>query len=385
MKGRGNPIANLIVLATAILAFGSWLAAGAAMAIAVFAIGIYVSLSPRLLKEWERGVLLRLGRFERVLGPGINWTFPGFDRLVATVDMRIRSTPFQAEKTLTKDTVPVNVDAVLFWVVTDARKAVVEVEHYAATVSWAAQTTLRDVIGHTELAGMISDREQVDRRLQEIIDAKTTDWGITVQSVEIRDVRLPGMLEDAMSRKAQADRESEARVILAHSELAVAEEMEKASAVYFRNPVALRMRAMNMTYESIKERGALMVVPSDMVSSMGGLAAFAPAAFDAAVPRVPAPRPTRLTPDGPLVPAPHGQPAILEIAPARIRGSVARGRRALPDVRRRGADADGDDHCRGGRAHHARRLGAWPFRARLGAAKSPAPAIRRSQRRVDVG
>jgi regulator of protease activity HflC (stomatin/prohibitin superfamily) len=286
VKGRGNPIANLIVLATVVLAVASWLAAGAVPAIAVFAIGVYVSLSPRLLKEWERGVLLRLGRFERVLGPGINWTFPGFDRLVSTVDMRIRSTPFQAEKTLTKDTVPVNVDAVLFWVVTDARKAVVEVEHYAATVSWAAQTTLRDVIGHTELAGMISDREQVDRRLQEIIDAKTSEWGITVQSVEIRDVRLPGMLEDAMSRKAQADRESEARVILAHSELAVAEEMEKASAVYFRNPIALRMRAMNMTYESIKERGALMVVPSDMVSSMGGLAAFAPAAFDAALPRV---------------------------------------------------------------------------------------------------
>jgi regulator of protease activity HflC (stomatin/prohibitin superfamily) len=286
VKGRGNPIANLIVLATAILAFGSWLAAGPVVAITVIAMGIYVSLSPRLLKEWERGVLLRLGRFTRVLGPGINWTFPGFDRLVATVDMRIRSTPFQAEKTLTKDTVPVNVDAVLFWVVTDAKKAVVEVEHYAATVSWAAQTTLRDVIGHTELAGMISDREQVDRQLQEIIDAKTSDWGITVQSVEIRDVRLPGMLEDAMSRKAQADRESEARVILAHSELAVAEEMEKASAVYFRNPVALRMRAMNMTYESIKERGALMVVPSDMVSSMGGLAAFAPAAFEPAVPRV---------------------------------------------------------------------------------------------------
>jgi regulator of protease activity HflC (stomatin/prohibitin superfamily) len=286
VKGRGNPIANLIVLATAIVAFGSWLAAGAGIAIAVVAIGIYVSLSPRLLKEWERGVLLRLGRFQRVLGPGINWTFPGFDRLVATVDMRIRSTPFQAEKTLTKDTVPVNVDAVLFWVVTDAKKAVVEVEHYAATVSWAAQTTLRDVIGHTELAGMISDREQVDRRLQEIIDAKTSDWGITVQSVEIRDVRLPGMLEDAMSRKAQADRESEARVILAHSELAVAQEMEKASAVYFRNPIALRMRAMNMTYESIKERGALMVVPSDMVSSMGGLAAFAPAAFESTMPRV---------------------------------------------------------------------------------------------------
>jgi regulator of protease activity HflC (stomatin/prohibitin superfamily) len=194
--------------------------------------------------------------------------------------MRIRSTPFQAEKTLTKDTVPVNVDAVLFWVVTDARKAIVEVEHYAATVSWAAQTTLRDVIGHTELLSMISDREQVDRQLQEIIDAKTSDWGITVQSVEIRDVRLPGILEDSMSRKAQADREREARIILAQSEQVVADEMEKAAGVYRRDPTALRIRAMNMTYESIKERGALMVVPSDMVGSMGGLTAFAPAAFE---------------------------------------------------------------------------------------------------------
>jgi regulator of protease activity HflC (stomatin/prohibitin superfamily) len=280
VKGRGNPIANLIVLASALIAFIAWLVAGTLVAVPLFMLGVYVSLSPRQLKEWERGVLLRLGRFERVLGPGINWTFPGFDRLVATVDMRIRSTPFQAEKTLTKDTVPVNVDAVLFWVVTDARKAIVEVEHYAATVSWAAQTTLRDVIGHTELVRMISDREQVDHQLQEIIDAKTSDWGITVQSVEIRDVRLPGILEDSMSRKAQADRESEARIILAHSELVVADEMEKASAVYRRDPVALRIRAMNMTYESIKERGALMVVPSDMVGSMGNLAAFAPAAFE---------------------------------------------------------------------------------------------------------
>jgi len=286
VKGRLNPVANLIVLATVILAFIVWLAAGSIAAVPIAVIGIYISLSPRLLKEWERGILLRLGRFQRVLGPGINWTFPGFDRLVATVDMRIRSTPFQAEKTLTKDTVPVNVDAVLFWVVTDARKAIVDVEHYAATVSWAAQTTLRDVIGHTELVRMISDRTQVDRQLQEIIDAKTNDWGITVQSVEVRDLRLPGALEDAMSRKAQADREREARIILAQSEFVVANEMEKASAVYRRDPIALRIRAMNMTYESIKERGALMVVPSEMPSSMGGLAAFAPAAFDPPGPRL---------------------------------------------------------------------------------------------------
>ena len=293
MKGRLNPLANLIVLATAILAFITWLAAGAMAAVPIAAIGIYISLSPRLLKEWERAILLRLGRFQRVLGPGINWTFPGFDRLVATVDMRIRSTPFQAEKTLTKDTVPVNVDAVLFWVVTDARKAIVDVEHYAATVSWAAQTTLRDVIGHTELVRMISDRTQVDHQLQEIIKAKTSDWGITVQSVEVRDVRLPGALEDAMSRKAQADREREARIILAQSELVVADEMEKAAAVYRRDPIALRIRAMNMTYESIKERGALMVVPSEMPSSMGGLAAFARAAFDP-----PGPRLASVAPDG---------------------------------------------------------------------------------------
>lgn len=286
MKGRLNPVANLIMVAAALVAFIAFLAGGPLAAVPIAVIGFYISLSPRLLKEWERGILLRLGRFQRVLGPGINWTFPGFDRLVATVDMRIRSTPFQAEKTLTKDTVPVNVDAVLFWVVNDARKAIVDVEHYAATVSWAAQTTLRDVIGHTELVRMISDRTQVDRQLQEIIDAKTSDWGITVRSVEVRDVRLPGALEDAMSRKAQADREREARIILAQSELMVADEMEKASAVYRRDPIALRIRAMNMTYESIKERGALMVVPSDMPSSMGGLTAFAPAAFEPPGPRL---------------------------------------------------------------------------------------------------
>lgn len=280
MKGRFNPIANLIAAAAAVLMVFAWLAGGLVPATAVAVVGAYVSLSPRMLKEWERGVLLRLGRFVRILGPGINWTFPGFDRLAATLDMRIRSTPFSAEKTLTKDTVPVNVDAVLFWVVTDAKKAIVEVEHYAATVSWAAQTTLRDVIGHTELVRMISDREQLDRHLQEIIDAKTTDWGVTVQSVEIRDVRIPATLEDAMSRKAQADREREARIILAESELQVANEMEKAAAVYHRDPIALRIRAMNMTYESIKERGALMVVPTDMVSSMGPLVGMASAGFE---------------------------------------------------------------------------------------------------------
>ena len=232
------------------------------------------------MREWDRGVLLRLGRFNRILEPGISWVFPGIDRVASLVDMRVRSTPFSAEKTLTKDTVPVNVDAVLFWVVTDAKRSITEVQDYVSTVSWAAQTTLRDVIGQTELTRMISDREEIDRQLQEIIDAKTTDWGITVQSVEIRDVKIPGGLEDAMSRKAQADREREARIILAETELQVAEEMHRASEVYQDDPTALQIRAMNMTYESIKERGALMVVPTDMVSSMGGMMGMAASNFE---------------------------------------------------------------------------------------------------------
>lgn len=244
----------------------------------VIVLGFLIAMSPRQIQEWERGVLLRLGKFRSVLTPGITWVVPGIDVISELVDMRIRSTPFSAEKTLTRDTVPVNVDAVLFWVVTDAKQAILEVETYRATINRAAQTTLRDVIGKTELVGMISDRQNLDTELQTVIDAKTSEWGITVQSVEIRDVRIPGELEDAMSRKAQADREKEARVILAESELLVADEMEKASKVYHANPIALRIRAMNMTYESIKERGALMVVPSGMTESLDsggfGLAAL---------------------------------------------------------------------------------------------------------------
>ena len=173
-----------------------------------------------------------------------------------------------------------NSDIALFWVVTDPKRAIVEVERYVTTVSWAAQTTLRDVIGHTELVRMIADRETIDRQLREIIDSKTTDWGVRVHSVEIRDVKIPSGLEDSMSRKAQADREREARIILAESERQVAGEMEQAAEVYRRDPVALQIRAMNMTYESIKERGALMVIPSTMVSSMSGMVGMAAAGFD---------------------------------------------------------------------------------------------------------
>ncbi len=287
MRGSFNVITLYIAIATVVVATAVFFLTGGlfnpmslALAMTLLLGGLYLSLSPRLMREWDRGVLLRLGRFNRILEPGISWVFPGIDRVASLVDMRVRSTPFSAEKTLTKDTVPVNVDAVLFWVVTDAKRSITEVQDYVSTVSWAAQTTLRDVIGQTELTRMISDREEIDRQLQEIIDAKTTDWGVTVQSVEIRDVKIPGGLEDAMSRKAQADREREARLILAETEFQVAEEMHRASEVYQDDPTALQIRAMNMTYESIKERGALMVVPTDMVSSMGGMMGMAAASFE---------------------------------------------------------------------------------------------------------
>jgi len=270
MKGSPNVVTVIILVLTAgiALGLGYGLSAHPWLIGLVVVPGVVLSASPRVILEWERGVLLRLGKFRRVLAPGVAWVIPGMDQVTSVVDMRIRSTSFSAEKTLTRDTVPVDVDAVLFWVVTDAQRSILEVKEYQPTVTWAAQTTLRDVIGRTELVRMISDREGLDKELQTAIDAKTSDWGITVQSVEIRDVRIPPGLEDAMSRKAQAEREKLARVILAESEVLVAEQMEKAAAVYEKKAHAMQLRAMNMTYESVKERGALMVIPSGMADSM---------------------------------------------------------------------------------------------------------------------
>ena len=232
--------------------------------------GLACAASPRIILEWEKGVLLRLGKFNRVLEPGIIWIIPGIDVISSLVDMRIRTTSFSAEKALTKDTVPVDVDAVLFWVVFDAKRAILEVEYYEKTINWIAQTTLRDIIGRSELAKLISDREGLDSELQVILDSKTSEWGITVQSVEIRDVKIPATLEDALSRKAQAAREKEARIILSESEQEVARQMKKAAAVYEQDDTSLQLRMMNMTYEAVKERGALMVIPSNMADSLSG-------------------------------------------------------------------------------------------------------------------
>ncbi len=236
----------------------------------IIVLGIVCAASPRIILEWEKGVLLRLGKFNRVLEPGIVWLIPGFDIISSIVDMRIRATSFSAEKALTKDTVPVDVDAVLFWVVFDAQRAILEVEHYESTINWIAQTTLRDIIGRSELAKLISDREGLDGELQVILDSKTSEWGITVQSVEIRDVKIPSTLEDALSRKAQAAREKEARIILSESEREVALQMKEAAAVYEQDETSLQLRMMNMTYEAVKEKGALMVIPSNMADSLSG-------------------------------------------------------------------------------------------------------------------
>ena len=243
-------------------------------------LAILTALSPKILDEWERGVVLRLGRFKRQIGPGLFWIIPLIDRLVRRIDQRVITTSFMAEKALTRDTVPVNVDAVLFWHVWDAEKATLQVADFEAAVSWAAQTALRDMIGRTMLANLLSEREELDKQLQAVIDSKTEPWGITVQSVEIRDVVIPESLQDAMSRQAQAERERQARVILGDAENEIAQKFVEAAHKYDGSPSGLHLRAMNILYESLKEKGTMVIVPSTAIDSMGlggtmGLAAFA--------------------------------------------------------------------------------------------------------------
>jgi regulator of protease activity HflC (stomatin/prohibitin superfamily) len=227
----------------------------------------------KVAAQWEKAVILRLGKFHGLKGPGLFWIVPILDTAVAWIDHRVTVTPFSAEKTLTKDTVPVDVDAVLFWVVWDAEKAAMEVVDYRSAISWAAQTALREIIGQMTLADILIGRAKMDQDLQKIIDERTTPWGVTVQSVEIRDVVIPQVLEDAMSRQAQAERERQARVILGESEKQIAASFSAASEAYIENPTALHLRAMNMLFEGLKEKGALVIVPSSAVDTMnlGGL------------------------------------------------------------------------------------------------------------------
>lgn len=236
-------------------------------------IGIYFLFALKIANQWEKALVLRFGKFRGLGGPGLFWIAPVVDSIPVWIDQRVQVTPFNAEKTLTKDTVPVDVDAVLFWIVWDAQKAALEVKDYQAAISWSAQTALRDILGKMMLADILVGREAIDKELQRIIDERTTPWGITVQSVEIRDIVIPAALEDAMSRQAQAERERQARVILGESEKQIAASFAEASEAYKNNPTALHLRAMNMLFEGLKEKGALVIVPSSAVDTMnlGGL------------------------------------------------------------------------------------------------------------------
>jgi len=236
-------------------------------------IGSSVLFALKVANQWEKAVVLRLGKFHGLKGPGMFWIIPIVDTVTSWIDHRVIVTSFSAEKTLTKDTVPVDVDAVLFWVVWDAEKAALEVKDYQSAISWSAQTALRDIIGRKMLADILVGRSSIDEELQHVIDERTTPWGITVQSVEIRDILIPQVLEDAMSRQAQAERERQARVILGESEKQIAASFAEASQAYITNPTALHLRAMNMLFEGLKEKGALVIVPSSAVDTMnlGGL------------------------------------------------------------------------------------------------------------------
>jgi regulator of protease activity HflC (stomatin/prohibitin superfamily) len=262
----------------AIAVFGLFAAAGWLVFTATGNLPLFVALglaglvamqSPRVAQQWERAIVLRLGRFAGLQGPGLFWVVPFVDRVSSWIDQRTITTSFAAEQTLTADTVPVNVDAVLFWMVHDAQKAALEVQDYAQAVSWAAQTALRDIIGRTTLTDLLRGRERIEGELQALIDQRSNPWGVTVSSVEMRDIVIPGALQDAMSREAQAAREKQARIILGEAEMEIAHSFQQAALSYQNNPTALHLRAMNMLYEGLKEKGALMLVPSSAVESMG--------------------------------------------------------------------------------------------------------------------
>lgn len=231
--------------------------------------GLYLMFAIVVVDQWEKVALLRFGRYRGLRGPGLFLIIPIAETISRYVDQRVRVTTVSAESTLTRDTVPVNVDAIVFWLVWNAEKSILEVENFTDAITLSAQTALRESIGRHQLAQMITERETMGHELQKILDEKTTPWGITVQSVEIRDVRIPQALENAMSQQAQAERERQARVILGEAEVQVSEQFAQASRVYNDNPGALHLRGMNMLYEAIREKGAMVIVPSSAIETMG--------------------------------------------------------------------------------------------------------------------
>jgi regulator of protease activity HflC (stomatin/prohibitin superfamily) len=273
MKGASvtpNVVAVFVLLVSIALGAITAVVAGSPVPLIPWiVVGVIAMQSPRVAKQWQRAIVLRLGKFHAMQGPGLFWIVPFIDTVSAWIDQRTITTSFAAEQTLTSDTVPVNVDAVLFWMVHDPQKAALEVQTYWQAVSWAAQTALRDIIGRTALTELLRGRERIENELQQLIDARSNPWGITVQSVEMRDVVIPSALQDAMSREAQAAREKQARIILGEAEVEIAHSFQQAAKSYHENPTALHLRAMNMLYEGLKEKGALMLIPSSAVESMG--------------------------------------------------------------------------------------------------------------------
>ena len=252
-------------------AFG-WAVVGTIIALLVWLFGFIIawlaSASIRMVAQWQRVIVLRLGKYAGIKGPGLFFITPLVETVSNIIDLRTITSTFNADQTITADTVPVDVDAVLFWRVLDPEKAALEVQAYDQAVGWAAQTALRDVIGRSTLADILSAREKIDTVLREIIDSRTSPWGIHVESVEIRDVKIPAALQDAMSRQAQAERERQARIILGESETQIAAKFMEAAAMYATNPIALHLRAMNMLYEGMKDKGSLIIVPSSALETM---------------------------------------------------------------------------------------------------------------------
>jgi regulator of protease activity HflC (stomatin/prohibitin superfamily) len=261
-------VALLVISLVAGAGLSALLQNGAPMAVCALA-GLYLLFAVRMADQWEKVAVLRFGKYIGLRGPGLFYVIPVVDSLSRYVDQRVRVANVSAESTLTRDTVPVNVDAIVFWMLWNAEKSILEVQDFAQAVQFSAQTALRESIGRHELHQMVAEREMMGKELQRILDEKTTAWGITVQSVEIRDVQIPPELQDAMSREAQAERERRARIILGTAETEIAEKFGQAALTYQHNPVALHLRAMNMLYEAIKEKGAMVVVPSTAVETMG--------------------------------------------------------------------------------------------------------------------
>ena len=267
---RPNLLSATLFVACALFGVGAFVLTNNPIPTGILlAVGVFILLALKVATQWERVIVLRLGKFHRMAGPGLFFIFPLIDTIPYWIDLRLTATGFRAEETLTKDNVPVDVDAVCFWKVVNPEKAALEVTDYYDVISWASQTALRDVIGKSELSDMLVGRENIDEQIKNLIDKRTDGWGLQVLSVEIRDVIIPASLQDALSIQAQAERERQARVILGRSETQIAQMFAEAAESYKDNPTALHLRAMNMLYEGLKERGSMVIVPSSAVETMG--------------------------------------------------------------------------------------------------------------------